>query len=214
VEKCGGAGDMGRDVIANDGADDSIWDNYQCKHYDHPLRPTDIWLELAKLAFYAQRGEYTYPREYAFVAPYGAGTKLSNLLRKPEELRHGLKDNWDGYCKAGITSTQEVKLENELLAYVNGMDFSIFSATPPLRLIDAHAKTRWRVARFGGGLPPRPEVPSPPMTPDKSETQYIEQLWDAYADHLNVAVSCADDLGERTDLVEHLDDPSGRSRSC
>ena len=101
VERCGGAGDMGRDVIATDNTAPSIWDNYQCKHYDHPLRPTDIWLELAKLAYYTNLGEYTYPRAYFFVAPYGAGTKLSNLLRKPEELRQGLKDNWDGYCKAG-----------------------------------------------------------------------------------------------------------------
>ena len=206
VERCGSSGDMGRDVIAFDINDSRVWDNFQCKHYDHALRPTDIWIELAKLAYYTQLGEYTVPRAYAFVAPYGAGTKLSNLLRKPEELRQGLKDNWDGYCKTYITSTQEVKLEGDLLAHVDGMDFSIFSAIPPLRLIDAHAQTRWHIARFGGGLPPRPEVPLPPVVPDENEAGYIEQLWEAYADHLNVEVNCVDDLGDRTDLVEHLSD--------
>lgn len=30
VERCGGAGDMGRDVIAMCKKDDSVWDNYQC----------------------------------------------------------------------------------------------------------------------------------------------------------------------------------------
>ena len=33
VERCGGSGDMGRDVIALDKADMSIWDNFQCKHW-------------------------------------------------------------------------------------------------------------------------------------------------------------------------------------
>lgn len=38
VDRCGGAGDMGRDVIAiPNEADVSVWDNYQCKHYDQPL---------------------------------------------------------------------------------------------------------------------------------------------------------------------------------
>ena len=86
------------------------------------------------------------------------------------------------------------------------MVFTIFAAIPPLRLIDAHAKTRWHIARFGGGLPPRPEVSTPPLAPDESEAGYIEQLWEAYADHLNVAVAGVDDLGDRSDLVEHLSD--------
>ncbi|MGY8632694.1 restriction endonuclease [Bradyrhizobium sp. 14AA] len=48
VERAGGAGDMGCDVIATVDPSDknSPWDNYQCKHYDHALTPSDIWLEL------------------------------------------------------------------------------------------------------------------------------------------------------------------------
>jgi hypothetical protein len=206
IERCGGTGDMGRDVVAIDPADKGIWDNYQCKHYDHALRPCDIWLELGKVAFYTYRGEYTLPRAYKFIAPRGAGTKLSNLLRKPVELKQGLKENWDSHCKTGITSTQEVVLEGDLLGHVDSMDFSIFSALPPLKLIDEHAKTRWHVARFGGGLPPRPEVPAPPQVPDQSEAIYIGKLWDAYGDHLQTAVSCFEDLANHDDLIEHLSD--------
>lgn len=206
VERCGGAGDMGRDVVAIDQGDGQVWDNYQCKHYDHALRPTDVWVELAKLAFYAQRGDYTLPRSYSFVAPRGAGTKLSNLLRSSAALKQGLKVNWECYCEKAIISGKKVRLQGELLEYVDNMDFGIFTALPPLRLIDAHTKTRWHIARFGGGLPPRPDVPPPPEVLDAREACYIGKLWEAYADHLKKPVLCSDDIGNRTDLVEHLGD--------
>ena len=50
VERCGGAGDMGRDVIAfmADPKTNPNWDNYQCKHYKNALTPGDVWVELAK----------------------------------------------------------------------------------------------------------------------------------------------------------------------
>jgi hypothetical protein len=37
VERCGGAGDMGRDVIATVKGGNGAWDNYQCKHYQKAL---------------------------------------------------------------------------------------------------------------------------------------------------------------------------------
>ena len=43
VERCGGSGDMGRDVIAFCNAPSTDWDNYQCKHYGGALAPSDIW---------------------------------------------------------------------------------------------------------------------------------------------------------------------------
>lgn len=206
VERCGGAGDMGRDVVAFVTDDASTWDNFQCKHYDHPLRPTDIWVELGKLVYYTHLGNFTYPRTYAFVAPQGAGTKLSNMLHKPSDLKKGLKDNWVSYCQSGITSTTTVKLQGNLLTHLDDLDFSIFSAIPPLKIIDAHAKTRWHVARFGGGLPPRPEIPAHPDVLDDSEAGYIEQLWLAYGDHIQADVASVDDLNNRDDLVEHFFD--------
>ena len=50
VERTSGSGDMGCDVIAtvNPKIPDRPWDNYQCKHYDHALAPSDIWIELAR----------------------------------------------------------------------------------------------------------------------------------------------------------------------
>lgn len=206
VERCGGAGDMGRDIIAFDKANSVIWDNYQCKHYKDGLTPGDIWVELGKLVYYTHIHEYTYPRKYFFVAPQGAGTKLSNLLRKAEKLKAQLIDNWEKHCKNGITSTAVVDLDASLRAYIDGLDFSIFEAVPPLRIIDQHAKTRWYAARFGGGLPARPKVVAPPETVAAHEVTYVRSLLDAYGDHLKCALSTVADLGAHDDVREHFND--------
>lgn len=119
VERCGGAGDIGRDVIATaqvvNGV--AIWDNYQCKHYNHPLRPSDIWIELGKLVYYTYIKEYTLPRKYYFIAPQGVGTELSNLLRYPARLYESLLKNWGKYCTNKITQKSQVSLDAKLKKY-------------------------------------------------------------------------------------------------
>lgn len=112
VERCGGAGDMGRDIIATVKGGNGAWDNYQCKHYEKALMPGDVWVELGKLAYYTLKGEYSYPRLYYFVAPQGAGPKLSNLLKKPHKLRDDLLANWDKECRAKITKTEVVECDD------------------------------------------------------------------------------------------------------
>lgn len=206
VERCGGAGDMGRDIIAFDKSSPTIWDNYQCKHYKAGLAPGDIWVELGKLVYYTYINEYTYPRKYTFVAPQGAGTKLSNLLRKSDKLKELLIDNWDKHCKVGITSTALVELDAALRAYLAALDFSIFEAVPPLRIIDQHAKTRWYATRFGGGLPARPKVAAPPVTVAAHEVTYVRSLLDAYGDHLKCTLPTVADLGTHEDVREHFND--------
>lgn len=206
VERCGGAGDMGRDIIAYDKTDPMIWDNYQCKHYKSGLMPSNIWLELGKLVFYTYNSEYTYPRRYFFVAPQGAGTTLSNLLKKPDKLKEQLIENWDQYCKNGITSTVVVELDMALRIYLDSLDFSIFEAVPPLRIIDQHAKTRWYATRFGGGLPVRPKVVTPPQTVAPNEVTYVRSLLDAYSDHLKCPVPTVADLEPHDDVRGHFSD--------
>jgi hypothetical protein len=198
VERCGGSGDMGRDVIARVKGGNGIWDNYQCKHYKESLKPSDIWIELGKLAYYSFRGDYTYPRHYYFIAPQGAGTKLSNLLKKPEELRAELLAKWDQECRNKITKTEAIECDDAMRAYIATLNFAIFEATPVLRIIDAHRKTRWYVARFGGGLPQRPADEQPPSVPAPKETVFVRELRRAYADHIKKDVN---DIG--MDLVGH-----------
>lgn len=206
VERCGGAGDMGRDIIAFDKVNPAIWDNFQCKHYKAGLAPGDVWVELGKLVYYTHTNQYTFPRKYTFVAPQGAGTKLSNLLRKPDSLKAQLIDNWDKHCKEGITSTVEVELDAPLRAHLDSLDFSIFEAVPPLRIIDQHAKTRWHAARFGGGLPARPKFSLPPASVAAHEVTYVRSLLDAYGDHLKCPVPSVADLNVHDEVKEHFND--------
>lgn len=209
VERCGGAGDMGRDVIATISEDDpSVWDNYQCKHYDHPLRPGDIWLELGKAVYYSYQGEFTFPRRYRFVAPQGAGTTLIKLFKKPDDLKSRLIEEWDRHCRNGITSTREVVLEGGLRDHLDILDFSVIGYIPAQRLVDDHRRTRWHVARFGGGLPQRPQTQEPPDRPAENEAVYLRKLFAAYADHRGHLVASVDDLAGVSDLIRHY----GRTR--
>ena len=203
VARCGGAGDLGRDVVAQV-AGSGEWDNYQCKHYDHPLYPTDVWLEIGKLFYYVESGRFTYPRRYHFVAPQGVGTTLSNLLRSPEQLRRQLLDAWDKHCRKHITSTTDVILDGGLRHRAETADFGVFCAVQPLRLIEQHARTRWHVARFGGGLPVRPPVLPPPDAVQTGEINYVGQLLQAYSDHGGAPLQCVEDLRTVVELFEHF----------
>lgn len=204
VEKFAGAGDMGCDVVATHLDDETQWDNYQCKHYDHALHPSEIWVELGKLVYYAHAGEFTYPSAYHFVAPSGVGPKLSRLLKKPDKLKQDLIESWDKHCKSQICS-EPVPLEGDLRLYLDGLDFSIFSAAPPLKVLEAHATTRWHVARFGGGLPKRPEPLLPPPTIANDELQYVQQLLAAYSDHLGCGIVAIQAISDE-DLLAHFND--------
>ena len=207
VERCGGAGDMGRDIIAYPKKDNyDIWDNYQCKHYDHPLRPSDIWIELGKFVYYTYICEYSCPRKYMFVAPQGAGTTLAKLLKMPEELRQKLISNWDGYCRNEITKNKDIPLDSEMLDYLNKLDFSIFGYIPPLHLIDEHCSTPYHYARFGGRLPDRPDCPIPPDKPASTEMIYLKKLFEAYGDHLKHDVQNHSDIEHEHDLKDHYID--------
>lgn len=205
VIRCGGAGDMGRDVIAFHKDSSDHWDNYQCKHYRDPLKPSDVWIEFGKLVYYTKTGEYSWPSSYFFVAPHGVGTSLSNLLKKPEKLRTELKRNWITYCQNKITRKCQVVLDSSLHQYIDTLDFSIFRAKQPLQMIEEHEKTRWYVLRFGGGLPTRPPIKKPPSDLDKAELKYVTKLLEAYADHTGIHVESHQGI-PLPDLQDHFSD--------
>ncbi len=203
VRRAGGSGDQGRDIVAfvDPPGPKAKWDNYQCKNYDHALTPSDIWIELAKLCFYTSKGEYTVPREYYFVAPRDVGTTLLRLLQSPDALRAGLKDNWSK-IEDKVTSKAVIPLAT-LAAYIDAFDFSIIKSTSVLRIIEEHRATRWHVARFGGGLPPRPRPQAPPPKAAMSEARYIRALLDAYGQHLHYVIA-SDDTVPSQELCDHL----------
>lgn len=205
VGRFAGSGDMGRDICAFYGSSGTLcdWDNFQCKHYDHALAPTDIWVELGKLCYYTHIGMFSVPKNYYFVAPKGCGSKLSTLLQKPDQVRRELISQWPKYCENQIRASP-TPLDGALLNAVQSFDFSIVKPLSVLKVIEQHKQTQWHVARFGAGLPPRPEPPAPPVNIAAQEARYVEQLFEAYSDHLRVAVTPISGFGSRPDLKEHF----------
>ena len=191
VQLFSGSGDMGIDVagFADNNRLEGIWDNFQCKHYDHAIAPTDVWAEFGKVIWYSFNHHYAVPRRYYFVSPWGAGTKLSRLLANAAKLREELIENWDKHVKTAITKTQEVALDTTLRAYVDSFDFTIFDAKTALQLVDDHRITPVHAARFGGGLPPRPVGGKAPVAVAPSESRYVTQLLGAYGEHTSTILT-------------------------
>jgi hypothetical protein len=210
VRRFAGAGDRGIDIAGFADAQrlQGVWDNYQCKHYDKALTPTVAWPEIGKILWYSCKKEYKPPRQYFFVAPYGAGTTLTALLADAGKLKRDLIANWDKYCRKTITSTEEISLEGEFLDYVNAFDFSIFDSKTALELVNDHRSTRYHAMRFGGGLPPRPMPANPPEGIAGTESRYVEELLKAYSEHKRTPIPDAEALKPWPRLREHF----GRQR--
>lgn len=158
---------------------------------------------MGKVLWFSFSGDYKAPRSHTFIAPYGIGTKFNSLLKSPAKLKQELIANWEKHCRTGITDTQEIVLEGDFLAYVDGFDFSIFKGKQPLALIEEHRASPYHLSRFGGGFPARPITPLPPSDIGTHETKYVEQLYLAYGDHLNKPINSTADLGKAV-LREHF----------
>lgn len=206
VKRLGGSGDQGIDVAAflSDKGFNGVWDNYQCKHYDHPLHPSDALKEIGKLCYYTHIKEYTIPRCYYFVAPQGVGTTLAKLLRgKHKDLQSMLIERWKKNCETEI-SKNPIPLEGLFLSYVQNFDFSIFKDITVLRLIEMHSKSPNHRSRFGGGLPVRPISQEPPDQIAKSEQVYIRKLLSAYAEYLGISDCTTEGINNNSRLETHL----------
>lgn len=194
VRRFAGAGDKGVDIagFVSTAQYSGGWDNFQCKFYDHPLRPADVWVEFGKVIYYSFNGDYPPPRKYYFVAPQQVGTKLGQLLSDESRLKEELKDNWKQYCANNITGTKEIKLSGKLLDYFDKFDFSIFDDISLVQLIEQHSKTPHHAVRFGGGLGLRPLPEIPPEDTVSLEHRYIRQLLKVYSQALGVDTSSPD----------------------
>ena len=85
VRRFAGSGDMGIDIagFTNVLGFSHPWDNYQCKRYDHPLRPSDVYVEIGKIIYYSFADEFTIPRKHYFAGSQGIGTKLEDSCPIP-----------------------------------------------------------------------------------------------------------------------------------
>lgn len=194
VKRFSGSGDKGLDIVGFIGSNQFSdgWDNYQCKFYENPLTPSDIWVEFGKIIYFTYCGDYPPPRKYFFVAPKQVGTKLGNLLSNSSELKEELKKNWVKYCENGIASTSSIKLEGDFLAYLESFDFKIFDSVSLVSMIEQHALTHFHSVRFGGGLGVRPEPKIPPEDTVTLNHRYVRQLLIMYAKSIDEDTKCVD----------------------
>lgn len=206
VQRCGGPGDMGRDIIAVKAqrAAHQVWDNYQCKHYKNALSIADVVAEIGKLLYHASQGEFSLPDHYFFVAPKGPGTALLKCLGNGT-LKQELISRWDRECRTSVIQNHPIELAS-VQATIDAFDFAVVTVLSPLAIIAGHQKTRYYTFRFGGGLPTRPmPIPAPPTTFQATENVYIKKLLDAYVEDRNKPFSCVADLQSGApDLAKHL----------
>ncbi|PHR92432.1 MAG: hypothetical protein COA69_08650 [Robiginitomaculum sp.] len=190
VIRLGGANDFGVDVACFTSNKWFLgeWDNYQCKHYKNSLTPKTALAEIGKLLWHVFSKNLTKPRKYYFFAPKDCGPSLIKLLLDKKKLKSELLNKWDEWCAKSITSTKEVKLEGDFADFVEGFDFSIFEYKPSLQVIEEHAHTPYHSYRFFKTLDGRPMPKKPPIEYAGNETRYIAQLFEAYSDHLGIAV--------------------------
>lgn len=213
VRRCSGPGDLGLDVVAftGPGGFAEPWDSFQCKHYDHPLTPVDVYGEIGKIIYHSFRRTPPFnqaqrlPRRHDFVAPKGVGIKLGRLLKDPARLRDEVRNVWEKYCAPAIGKDVDTELSGALLEYFEEFDFSIFGDRTGPELIQDHAQTPFHASRFGGGLPPRGAVPAPPAEPATEESPYLRKLLDAYSDHTGTSFATQADLESWADLRQHYD---------
>lgn len=200
----GGAGDKGIDVVGfiKNQTFEGGWDNFQCKHYTNPIAPSDIWIEVGKVIYYTFLKLYPIPRKYYFVGSRNVGTKLAFLLANPANFKLEFEANWTKHCENHLTAGKEVKLEGDLKLHFNKFDFSIFSSLSIVDLVDEHSKTQFHAVRFGGGLPPRPKPPNPPLEIAEPESRYIAQLFEAYGDSINKEIKSYDELSVNPEFKE------------
>lgn len=210
VLRFSGANDRGIDIAGF--ADDKhllgVWENFQCKHYDHPIMPSEAWPEIGKMLWHSFNGYFVPPRAYYFVAPRGTGTTLTQYLANTPALKDALIEAWPKAVADKITSTQSVLLEGEFAKYVDEFDFSIFKPLSTREVIEQHRQSPYFLARFGGGLPPRPLPDGPPEEVQAHESGYVTQLLAAYADHKKEAVPDIAALKPWQPLADHF----GRQR--
>ncbi|MET1249169.1 ABC-three component system protein [Sporolactobacillus sp. STCC-11] len=207
VVRLAGSGDKGRDVVAykkysKDGQE--IWDNYQCKHYNSPLTPSKMWVELGKVCYYTYKKIYSIPQKYYFVSPQGVGTRLHDLISKPEKIKEGLIKSWNIHCLKKISKI-EIPLEGAFKKYVQEFDFSIFDSINPGELIQQYQQTIYFPFRFGGGLTKKPRRPD--KTPEEIkdvEQLYVKKLFDAYSQHEHKEITNINEVSKHTLLFKHF----------
>lgn len=192
VRGFGGAGDKGRDVIAKDRHGNFYY--YQCKHYNHPLSPSDIYTELGKLVYYTYNKEIPLPCAYYIMAPHDIGAQLNELIDNPRTINDRLIEKWEKYCQTKICS-KSIALTPPLENYIINFNFGIIKTKSMSEVIEEHKRTAFYAFRFGGGLTiKRERTHTIPNSTQGNELCYIKKILQAIAEKEGVPEITLEDL--------------------
>ena len=205
VVRCGGGGDMGRDVIAYNHDSPSVWENYQCKHYNKAINLSLGLLEIGKLFYYVHQGEYSLPQRYFFVAPQGVSTDFLKYINDPEKLKAELIARWEKICRKKITTKEDVLLGEDIRKLIDEADFSIFDYLPPIKIIELHSDTMFHAQRFSVSAKRRPALSTPPENIESKEIIYTSELLRAFADAEGKKEITSDSLPAGTEYKNEYD---------
>lgn len=193
IKKMGGANDKGIDILCY--YPDRQIDIYQCKKYQSPITPTDLYPELGKLIYYSFKNFYSIPKNYYIVSPKGIGPKLAQLIND-NKLSQSLISNWDQYCKSQITKTSDIVLNEELKTYINNFNFKIISELDIKNVIAEFKDCKYFSYFFGLKLLKKPELEKIPTDIQSHETNYVRKLFEAYGSVNNTEIKNKDNLND------------------
>lgn len=176
----GGANDKGRDIIGY--LANGTQDVFQCKRYNDPLIPTDVYKEIGKTLYYSYLGRIPHINKYFLVATKGIGATLLELLEFPEKLKTRLIDVWEEQCSSKIARNTKINLDGDFLVFFDKFDFSKIDHITPDEQIEMHKHTRYHAVTFGGRLRKRVK-PSVPEGIEDRESPYVAQMLEAFSEH-------------------------------
>jgi hypothetical protein len=205
VERFSGPGDMGRDVVGylTKAKHEGDWHNYQCKQYGKAVPLASGLGELGKILYFAQKGHFTAPTRYFFVAPKGVVRPLREFIAKPSQLKKVLLETWDDYCAKTITKKTVVALTTALEDFIGAWDFSCVTVISVDEMLDDPAGKIIMAKRFREDPDPAPKGIVPVNVEDR-EMPYVRQLLDAYGERDACNYPNHGDVKDHVDYGPHL----------
>ncbi|OOM14498.1 ABC-three component system protein [Clostridium saccharobutylicum] len=184
VYRIGGAGDKGRDVIAE--YENGEFDYYQCKKYSSQLQPSQYWLEFGKLCYFVYNKDIPMPKKYYIIASHDLSKKMRSLLDNKEDIRSGLIREWENKCSKHLIENKTINLTSEFLTFIQNFNFNIIDTYSMNTIIEEHRHTHYFYFRFGGNIKPKRNIIiEPPTDIENSERKYLKKILEAYSENKN-----------------------------
>lgn len=182
VYRIGGAGDKGRDVIAEH--ENGAFDYYQCKKYSGQLQPSQYWIEFGKLCYFVYNKDIPMPKKYYIIASHDLSKKMRTLLENKENIRTGLIKEWDDKCSKNLIEKKTITLSDDLLRFIQEFDFNIVDTYSINTIIEEHRHTHYFYFRFGGNIKPKRNIKvDPPTNIENVEHRYLNKILVAYSEN-------------------------------